>query len=48
MDITQFLLQTLHWKTFFYTSKNKVMFLFIYQLLIINFVRTDKGILNQA
>ena len=42
------LLQTLHWETFFYTTKNKLMFPFIYELLIIDFVRTEKCILNQA
>ena len=41
MDITQFLLETLTGKFFFYTSKNKGMFSFIYELLMIDFVRTD-------
>ena len=48
MDITQFLLWTLHQETFFYTTKNKGMFPFIYELLITDFVRTEKCILNQA
>ena len=36
MDITHFLLQTLHCETFFDTNQNKGMFLFIYELLIID------------
>ena len=32
----------------FYTGKNKGMCLFIYELLIIDFVRTDECVLNQA
>ena len=39
-----------HYTFFFfrYYTVNKGMFLFIYELLIIDFVRTDKCILNQA
>ena len=47
MDITRFLLLTLHCETLFYTSMNKGMFLFVYERLIIDF-RTDECILNQA
>ena len=35
-------------KLFFYIMKDKGMSLFIYELLIIDFVRTDTCILNQA
>ena len=38
MDITQFLLLTLHCETLFYTSMNKGMFLFVYELLIIDLI----------
>ena len=44
MDITQFLLRTLHCGTFSYIGKNKGIFLFVYKLLIIDFVRTDNFI----
>ena len=45
--ITQFLFSTLHWETFFTLVRIR-MFLVFYELLIIDFVRTDKCILNQA
>ena len=45
MDTTQFLLRTLHCGTFSYTGENKGKLLFIYELLIVDFVRTDKFIL---
>ena len=38
MDITRFLLLTLHCETLFYTSMNKGMFLFVYELLIIDLI----------
>ena len=44
MDITQFLLLTLHCGTFSKTGKNKGIFLFVYKILIIDFVRTDNFI----
>ena len=44
MDITQFLLRTLHYGTFSYTGKNWGIFLFVYKLLMIDFVRTDNFI----
>ena len=38
MDITQFLLLTLHCETLFYTIMNKGMFLFVYELFIIDLI----------
>ena len=48
LELKNLLLWTLHNFCFRYYTVNKGMFLFIYELLIIDFVRTDKCILNQA